>query len=64
MFHKEPWKATVLMLWKQLNTMQWSNCWGYQKLSLRGASSTDRNDGTSVYVLKEATLKGIKLLSL
>lgn len=29
------------------------------KLSLRGSSSTGRNGGTSVYMMKESALKGL-----
>jgi hypothetical protein len=34
------------------------------KMCLRGASSTGKNGGTSVYVLKEPTLNGVNLLFL
>lgn len=51
-------KVKYLMICKHPNTMQWS-IWGFKKLYLRGAFSTGRNSETSVYIMKEFTLKGM-----
>jgi len=32
------WKENSLLMWKQLNMVQWSGCWWFQKVSL-GASA-------------------------
>jgi hypothetical protein len=40
-----------------LSAMQWSSYCYFQKHSLKGASSTQRNNGTSVYQIEEPTLK-------
>lgn len=39
-----------------LSAMQWSSYCYFQKHGLKGASSTRRNNGTSVYHMKEPTL--------
>jgi len=59
-----PKLTKTLVMWKQVNTMQWSSCCQFQKMGLRGFSSTDRNGGTNVSVVKEPTLKEINLPSL
>jgi hypothetical protein len=46
-------KAYLMML-KHLDKVQWSSYWRFQKQSLRGASSTDRNGRTSVYMVMKS----------
>jgi hypothetical protein len=42
------WETNNIKMWKEFNTIQWNSCWWFQKLSLRGASSTSKNNGMSV----------------
>jgi hypothetical protein len=42
---------------KHLEKVQWSSCWWFHKQSLRSASSTNRIDRTSMYVVMEPSWK-------